>query len=161
MANTSSLLPGLHGFFDHLFSGDPGQLTHTPYIPSGDTMADSTRDDQLLDAKLGKVAAETDTKIARMEGKLDLVLSKIDGLGTRFEDARADAKEARTTARADNAATRANIWVVGLGLAVLIVAVAALFPVFFSIGAQVRDLVHSEMQAQPQQSPQITPSTHQ
>jgi hypothetical protein len=52
-----------------------------------------------------------------MERKLDLVLSKLDGV------------------RDDNRSTRANQWVIGLGLAVLIVAVTSLFPVFFSIGA--------------------------
>ncbi len=120
---------------------------------SGDGMADApTREE--MNANLRAAGAETDTKIARMEGKLDLVLSKIDGLNTRFEDARADAKEARATAHSDNVATRANIWVVGLGLAVLIVAVAALFPAFFGMGAQVKDLVHSEIQQQiPQQKP--------
>ena len=71
----------------------------------------------------------------RLEGKVDLVLSKFDAL------------------RDDNRSLRANQWVIGFGLAVLIVAVAALFPVFFSIGTQVRDPVHSEIQSQlPEQS---------
>jgi hypothetical protein len=69
--------------------------------------------------------ARTDTKMARMEGKLDLVLSKLDGV------------------RDDYRNTRATQWVIGLGLAVLIIAVVALLPVFFSVGAQIRDDVLS------------------
>ncbi|MGO9399746.1 MAG: hypothetical protein ACLP19_18165 [Xanthobacteraceae bacterium] len=117
-----------------------------PIDESDKTMADLTREE--MKAEIALSEAHADTKIARMEGKLDLVLSKLDGLNVRFEDARNDAREARTTAHSDNVTTRANIWVVGLGLAVLIVAVAALLPVFFSIGAQVRDLVHNEIQSQ-------------
>jgi len=37
--------------------------------------------------------------------------------------------------RDDNRAVRANQWVIGFGLAVLIIAVAALFPVFFDLGS--------------------------
>jgi hypothetical protein len=91
--------------------------------------------DDLTDAKIASVEARTDTKIARMEGKLDLVVSKIDGINSRLDDVRNDYR-----------ATRANIWVVGLGLAILIVGVAALFPVFFSIGTQVRDIIGKEIQ---------------
>jgi hypothetical protein len=103
-----------------------------------------------MKAEIGLAEARTDAKIARMEGKLDLVISKIDALNVRFEDARTDAREARTLARSDNAATRGNIWFVGLGLAVLIVAVVTMFPIFFSIGIHIRDIVHTEMQAPPE-----------
>jgi hypothetical protein len=86
--------------------------------------------DDLVDSKIAAAEARTDTKIVRLEGKVDLVLSKFDAL------------------RDEIRSLRANQWVIGFGLAVLIVAVAALFPVFFSIGTQVRDLVHSEIQSQ-------------
>ncbi len=91
-------------------------------------MPDLTREE--MKAEIALAEARTDTKIVRMEGKLDLVLSKLDGV------------------RDDNRATRANQWVIGLGLAVLIVAIAGLLPVFFGIGTQVRDLVHTEIQSQ-------------
>lgn len=97
-------------------------------------MVEPTREE--IDAKLRASSAEADTKIARMEGKLDLVLSKLDGVNSRFDDVRDDYRS-----------TRANIWVVGLGILVAIIGVAALFPVFFGIGAQVRDMVHAESQA--------------
>jgi hypothetical protein len=87
-----------------------------------------------LDAKIAAAEARTDTKIMRLEGKVDLVLSNLSNMTSKFD-----------ALRDDNRAVRANQWVIGLGLAVLIVAVAALFPVFFSIGTQVRDLIHSEV----------------
>jgi hypothetical protein len=92
--------------------------------------------DDLTDAKIASVEARTDTKIARMEGKLDLVVSKIDGINSRLDDVRHDYR-----------ATRANIWVVGLGLAVLIVGVAALLPVFFGMGTQIRDIIDKAIEA--------------
>jgi len=100
----------------------------------GAAMIDPTREE--FDAKLTTVEARTDTKIARMEGKLDLVVSKIDGINSRLDDVRHDYR-----------ATRANIWVVGLGLAVLIVGVAALFPVFFGVGTQMRDIIDKAIEA--------------
>lgn len=106
-----------------------GQVAPTanPLMQQVSTMPNA---DDLTDAKIAAAEARSDTKIARMEGKLDLVLSKLDDV------------------REDSRSTRANQWVIGLGLAVLIVAIAALFPVFFSIGAQIRDMVHSEIKTQ-------------
>jgi hypothetical protein len=93
----------------------------------GNKMPDLTREE--IDAKLAASEARTDTKIARLEGKLDLVLSKLDDV------------------RNDNRGIRANQWVIGFGLALLIVAIAALFPAFFGIGAQVKDLVDASVQS--------------
>jgi hypothetical protein len=87
----------------------------------------SSDPDDLTDAKIAASEARTETKIVRMEGKLDLVVSKLDSL------------------REDNRATRANQWVIGFGLAVLIVAVAALFPVFFDMGGKVKDWIREEV----------------
>jgi hypothetical protein len=103
---------------------------------SARVMADMSRDE--IKAEIALAEARTDTKIARMEGKLDLVLSKLDGV------------------RDDYRNTRSNQWVIGLGLAVLIIGMVALFPVFFSIGAQVRDLVHTEIQSQS--GPKVPPN---
>jgi hypothetical protein len=102
--------------------------------------------DELTDAKIAGAEARTDTKIARMEGKLDLVVSKIDGINSRLDDVRHDYR-----------ATRANIWVVGLGLAVLIVGVAALFPVFFSVGTQIRDVIEKAIEAHISSSTPVPP----
>jgi hypothetical protein len=89
-----------------------------------------TSQDDLVDAKIAKAEARTDIKVVRFEEKVDLVLSRLDAL------------------RGDNHSMRANQRVIGFGLAVLIVAVAASLPVFFSIGTQLRDLVHSAIQSQ-------------
>lgn len=86
--------------------------------PGGQVMSDS---EVLMDAKIATAEARTDTKIARVEGKLDVVISKLDGL-----------REDNRALRDDNRATRANQWVIGFGLALLIIAVAALFPVFLT-----------------------------
>ena len=92
--------------------------------------------DELTDAKIASTEARTDTKIARIEGKLELIVSKIDGINSRLDDVRHDSR-----------ATRANIWAVGLGLSVLIVGVVALFPVFFGMGTQIRDIIDKAIQA--------------
>lgn len=89
---------------------------------------DMATEGELRVAEIAAAEARTDTKIARMEGKLDLVISKLDDV------------------REDNRATRANQWVIGLGLAVLIVAIATLFPVFFDVGLKLGDLIEKKVQ---------------
>jgi hypothetical protein len=102
----------------------------------------------------------TDTKIARMEGKLDLVVSKMDGINSRFDNInfRLDDVNSRIDdVRHDHRAMRANIWAVGLGLAVLIVGVAALFPVFFVVGTQMRDIMDKAIEAHISSSTPVPP----
>jgi hypothetical protein len=105
----------------------------------GGTMPNPTREE--TEAQISAAEARTETKIARLEGKLDLVLLKLDDVGARVSDVRSDVKE-------ENRTTRANAWVIGMGLAVLIVTIAALYPTFFGMGAQVRDMVQKEVQQQ-------------
>jgi hypothetical protein len=93
---------------------------------SGETMPEITREE--ISAKIEAAEARTDTKIARLEGKIDLVISKLDDV------------------RSGQRATVANIWVVGLGIMVLIVGVAALFPAFFNMGESVKDMVDQAVQ---------------
>jgi Fe2+ transport system protein B len=95
-------------------------------------MADHTREE--IDAKIAAVEARTDTKIARLEGKLDLVLSKLESVGEKITSSEDHRRE-------DGRSIRANQWAIGVGLAVLMVALVALFPVFFGIGTQLRDMV--------------------
>jgi hypothetical protein len=99
----------------------------------------------LTDAKIAAAEARTDTKIARVEGKLDLVVAKIDEGFNALE-------EQFDALREDNRATRANQWVIGFGLAVLIIAVAALFPEFL-LGSKVRDMVDHAVQAHAVKNP--------
>jgi hypothetical protein len=91
--------------------------------------------DELTNARLETVEARTDLKISRLEGKLDLVLSKLDDQ------------------RADNRTLRTNQWVVGFGLAALIVALVALGPSFFGLGTQMRDIINGEIQEQMTRQP--------
>jgi hypothetical protein len=101
-------------------------------------MSDVTRGE--IDAKLAAAAAETDTKFARLEGKLDLVISKI-------EDARAGA-------HSDNVATRANVWIVFAVVVAIIAALYAFFPVFFDFGSKVQERIADEIKARfPTASP--------
>jgi hypothetical protein len=96
-------------------------------------MSDISREE--IQAHIAASEARNETKIARLEGKLDLVLSKLDGVNENVKS------------------SNANQWVIGLGLAVLIVAVVALFPVFFGMGSQIRDIVHTEVQSQVPAAP--------
>lgn len=91
-------------------------------------MSDLTREE--MKAEIAASEARGDTKIARFEGKLDLVLSKLDNVGEKLKDVKDDVRSAR-----------ANQWVIGLGLAVLIIAIVALFPVFFDYGAKMHDMM--------------------
>lgn len=101
-----------------------------------DPMADPSREE--IDAKIAASEARTDTKIARLDGKLDLVLSKLDNV------------------RDDNRTLRSNQWVIAFGLAVLIVGVVALFPVFFGIGTQIKDMIDSSVLSHIQVAPRPT-----
>jgi hypothetical protein len=104
--------------------------------PNRDKMANS---DDLVDAKLGRVAAETDTKIARLEGKLDLVLSKIDASNSHYSDLRTDIADSRR-------ATIANVWVVFAAVVALLVGLAAAAPVIFDLGTKHRDMIDRTVQ---------------
>jgi len=96
-------------------------------------MSDMTREE--VQAQIAASEARGDTKITRFEGKLDLVLAKLEDVNENVRS------------------SKANQWVIGLGLAVLIIAVVALFPVFFGMGVQLRDMVHSEVQSQAPATP--------
>jgi hypothetical protein len=135
---------------DYAANSAPNVISFTRYHDSSFStprseakMADPTREE--IQAQIAASEARGDTKIARLEGKLDLVISKLDGINVRFDDARGDAREARATAHSDNIATRANIWVAALGLIAAIVAIYALFPTFFDMGSKMRDLVEKEV----------------
>jgi hypothetical protein len=126
-------------------------------VPSSKAKAKSmAAQDDLVDAKIAASEARGDTKIARMEGKLDLVISKIDAMNIRFDDARGDAREARATAHSDNVATRANIWLAFFGIVAVIVAIYALFPTFFDMGSKMRDSIEKEVTRQIPQPPGAT-----
>jgi hypothetical protein len=86
-----------------------------------------------IDAKIAASEARSETKIARLEGKMDILIEKV-GAST-------------TAIREDGRATRANIWAVGVGILLLIGALIAAFPAFFDMGGHVADLVEHAVKA--------------
>jgi hypothetical protein len=114
-------------------------------------MAGPTREE--ITHQVAASEAKTETKIARIEGKLDLVLSKLDAaandIGAKFASVGERLTEVRNDVRADYAATRTNLWVVFVGILALIVALALLFPTFFDMGSKIRDLVDREIHGSP------------
>lgn len=112
-------------------------------------MASPTREE--TEALIAASEARNETKLARFEGKLDLVISKLDAV-------RDDNKETRDVVRESGRGTRANIWVVGLGLAVLIVALATLFPVVFDLGAKFQDKISEEIESRVEALPPGKPT---
>ena len=103
-------------------------------------MPEFTRDDvrEEIKDKIAAAEARTETKIGALSGKLDLVISKID------------------SAREEGRSTRANIWVVGFGLAALMLAIAVGIPVFIDMGSKLRDLVREEV-VHTQEAPKLPP----
>lgn len=122
IAKISDSLGAARQNLTNIFPHDPAQSAQ------GNAMSDPTREE--IKEAIGAAEARGETKIARLEGKLDLVLSKLDDV------------------RQDNRTARANQWVIGFGLALLIVAMFSAFPAFFGIGSQIRDLVHAEVHDQ-------------
>jgi hypothetical protein len=106
-----------------------GGLSHPRGQPKMENvMSDAPSRDEIT-ARIEAAEARTDTKIVRIEGKLDLVISKIDDV------------------RNDYRSIRGNIWIVFFGLAGLIVAIAIGIPSIYDFGTKIRDLVHSEVQS--------------
>lgn len=117
--------------FPQLYVDNQLQGANNPAVE--DDMSDGpTRDE--IDAKIGRASAETETKIARLEGKLDLVLTKLDDVSTRLRDV-----------RDDNRSIKSNAWIIAFGIAAIILAVGFGVPAVFSNGLQTRDVVHSEI----------------
>jgi len=101
------------------------ELIQTITVPnSGDIM---TTSDELTDAKIAASEARTDTKIVRIEGKLDLLLSE-------SKATREDIKESKRTT-----------WTVGLTIAGIIVSVIigiiTMLPSFFDMGKNFQNAV--------------------
>jgi hypothetical protein len=84
-------------------------------------MADLTREE--IQAKIEASDARTDTKIVRMEGKLDLVLQTL--------------QSTRDEARDNRRAIIANAWVIFAALVAIVGILAAVAPVIFDMGSRV------------------------
>jgi len=91
--------------------------------------------DPTIDAKIAASEARTDTKFAKLEGKLDLIVASLETVKSQAVDAKA---EARTTRR----------YVVGTGfsLAALLLGIFALYANAFNIGTRVDDIARTRSQ---------------
>jgi hypothetical protein len=88
------------------------------------------------------MSARSDTKLARIEGKLDLVVSKLDAVLN-------DNQKTVEAVRDDGRATRSNAWVIGIGLAAIIVALVVALPAFIGLGIQMRDFLPKLLSSLP------------
>jgi hypothetical protein len=104
--------------------------------------------DDLVDAKIAAAEARTDTKIVRLEGKIDLVLSKLDSISQTYKDV-----------REGHRSVIANIWIVFAALAAIIIGAVAAAPVIFDLGMKVRETITKEVQERTltQPSPPAAP----
>lgn len=87
--------------------------------------------DDLTDAKIAAAEARTDTKLARLEGKIDRVLDSVE--------------TSRSEARDNRRAIIANVWVVFAAVAALIVGLAAVFPTVYDLGAKNREAISRDV----------------
>jgi hypothetical protein len=100
-------------------------------------MSDPTREE--IKAEIAAAEARGDTKIARMEGKLDLVLSKLDHSNEYFTQVRTDIADSRR-------AGIANAWVIFGALVVVIGILVTVAPVIFDMGFKWRETITKEVQ---------------
>jgi len=112
-------------------------------------MADITREE--VNAKVELSESKSDTKFARLEGKLDLVLSQLSSqianVSTQLSDVKGQIQESRLVSRDERRSMRSDTILATVSIAILIVAIAALFPVFFDIGTKVKDFVSDEVKS--------------
>lgn len=97
-------------------------------------MPDPTREE--MDAKIAASEARTDTKIARLEGKLDLVITKIDHV---TESNRFLHKEVADSRRA----VIANGWIIFAAIIAVIAILVTAGPAIFELGIKIGDIIKS------------------
>jgi hypothetical protein len=107
------------------------------YSGSAVKMSDPTREE--IKAEIAAAEARGDTKIARMEGKLDLVLSKLDHSNEYFTQVRTDIADSRR-------AGIANAWVIFGALVVVIGILVTVAPIIFDMGFKWRETITKEVQ---------------
>jgi hypothetical protein len=121
------------------------QAVRAETTPNEGAMANAPHDDQLLDAKIGKAAAETDTKIARMEGSINTALatiaSKIDNLSGQV------AERGR-----DKNLIIGTIVVAAIALGGMLWGMASYGDALFGRGMSVRDVVQAVIKEQQAQA---------
>jgi hypothetical protein len=99
-------------------------------------MSDPTREE--IQARIDAAEARGDTKIVRMEGKLDLVLQTI--------------QSSREEARDNRRAIIGNLWVIFGAVVVVIGILVTVAPVVFDMGFRWRETIAKEVQDRIQDS---------
>lgn len=128
-----------------IFATDAAEVSHGEI--EGGMMA---TEGEVRQAELAVVGAQTDTKIARLEGKLDLVIVKLD---TVNENTLATRREIKDSERS----IKANAWVPAVGLLAVIVGLAFGLPSIFDLGMKLRETISKEIHEQVQTLPSNTP----
>jgi hypothetical protein len=98
-------------------------------LPHGDKMATES---DLRTAEIAAAEARTDTKIVRLEGKLDLVLETV--------------KVSREEARDNRRAVIANGWVIFGALVIIIGVLYTTAPILLDLGFKWRETIAKEIQ---------------
>ena len=101
---------------------------------------------ELTTEKIAAAEARTDTKIARLEGKMDLVLTKLDASIAGSESIRREVKDSEK-------AVRANAWVIFGALVVVIGILYTVAPVILDLGFKWREAITKEVQEQAHKAP--------
>jgi hypothetical protein len=100
-------------------------------------MATPTREE--INAEIAAAEARTDTKIVRLEGKIDLVISKLDAANTINAAIR---QEVRDSGRA----VIANAWVIFAAMVGIVAIVATVGPMIFDLGIRTREANTKDIQ---------------
>jgi len=118
---------------------------------SGATMAG----DDSTDAKIAASEARGETRIARLEGKLDRVLDKIGEINQSYLLLRQDAAAERAETRREIADSRRSVinnsWVIAGVLALVVGVIATVIPMVFDLGMKNRETISQEVKQQLQQ----------
>jgi hypothetical protein len=104
------------------------------YEKAPKAMSDPNPTREEIQAQIAASEARGETKLARLEGKLDLVLVKLDDV------------------REDGRHTRNNAILIGVSLALLIIGIVATAPVIFDLGSKFRETITKEVQDRIPQS---------
>jgi hypothetical protein len=106
-------------------------------IVYGAEMATPTREE--INAEIAAAEARTDTKIVRLEGKIDLVISKLDAANIINAAIRQEVRDSRR-------AVIANAWVIFAAMVGIVAIVATVGPMIFDLGMRTREAITKEIQ---------------